>query len=67
MPVLNKNIDLNLSVLCIVAKNRILSLNEIANICECSKFTIRSIELRAIKKLKIKFKKNDFFKLKKYD
>lgn len=50
---MKKEIDLHLSILCVVAEpGQTLSRDVIADICECSKESIKQIELRALKKLR---------------
>ncbi len=52
----NINIDIGLSVLCAVSRrDETLSLDDIAEVCSCSRNAIFEIEKRAMQKLKIKF------------
>lgn len=57
----SNDVDLGLSVLCVVSqRDDTLSTKDIADVCGCSRNNIDEIEKRALKKLRAKFKSNNF-------
>lgn len=57
----NINIDIGLSVLCAVSqRGDVLTIDDIADVCECSRNSIILLEKKALKKLKKKLNRDDF-------